>query len=71
MTFFHVFKKNHSSHCNTICLINIFWLITCDIHYRSEAAEKEAKIVAVDLQAMAPIPGVLQIQGDITKVGYI
>ncbi|GFR57427.1 AdoMet-dependent rRNA methyltransferase spb1 [Elysia marginata] len=27
----------------------------------------EAKIVAVDLQAMAPIPGVIQIQGDITK----
>ena len=25
------------------------------------------KIVAVDLQAMAPLPGVLQIQGDITK----
>ena len=27
-----------------------------------------AKIIAVDLQAMAPIPGVIQIQGDITKV---
>uniref|UniRef100_T1HTK0 Putative tRNA (cytidine(32)/guanosine(34)-2'-O)-methyltransferase n=2 Tax=Rhodnius prolixus TaxID=13249 RepID=T1HTK0_RHOPR len=27
----------------------------------------ENKIVAVDLQAMAPIPGVIQIQGDITK----
>lgn len=27
------------------------------------------KIVAVDLQAMAPLPGVIQIQGDITKVG--
>ncbi|KAI8618868.1 FtsJ-like methyltransferase-domain-containing protein [Chytriomyces sp. MP71] len=26
-----------------------------------------AKIVAVDLQRMAPIPGVLQLQGDITK----
>ena len=26
------------------------------------------KIVAVDLQAMAPLPGVVQIQGDITKV---
>lgn len=34
-----------------------------------DATEKEvAKIVAVDLQAMAPIPGVVQIQGDITKV---
>ena len=27
----------------------------------------EVKIVAVDLQAMAPLPGVIQIQGDITK----
>ncbi|VDI06234.1 Hypothetical predicted protein, partial [Mytilus galloprovincialis] len=36
-----------------------------------EREEKEkpdnVKIVAVDLQAMAPIPGVIQIQGDITK----
>ena len=29
--------------------------------------EPAVKIVAVDLQAMAPIPGVIQIQGDITK----
>lgn len=26
------------------------------------------KIVAVDLQAMAPLPGVKQLQGDITKL---
>ena len=26
------------------------------------------KIVAVDLQAMAPLPGVIQMQGDITKL---
>lgn len=31
----------------------------------------DVKIVAVDLQAMAPLPGVIQIQGDITKVGCI
>ena len=30
--------------------------------------ENNTKIVAVDLQAMAPLPGVIQIQGDITKV---
>lgn len=30
--------------------------------------ENKAKIVAVDLQLMAPIPGVVQIHGDITKV---
>uniref|UniRef100_A0A1E1XFK2 Putative tRNA (cytidine(32)/guanosine(34)-2'-O)-methyltransferase n=1 Tax=Amblyomma aureolatum TaxID=187763 RepID=A0A1E1XFK2_9ACAR len=28
----------------------------------------EVKIVAVDLQAMAPLPGVIQLQGDITEV---
>ena len=33
-----------------------------------EERAKDVKIVAVDLQAMAPIPGVVQIQGDITKV---
>ena len=27
-----------------------------------------AKIVAVDLQAMAPLKGVIQLQGDITQV---
>lgn len=35
---------------------------------REAAAAEEVKIVAVDLQAMAPLPGVTQIQGDITKV---
>ncbi|XP_015241983.1 PREDICTED: putative tRNA (cytidine(32)/guanosine(34)-2'-O)-methyltransferase [Cyprinodon variegatus] len=34
---------------------------------KSDGREK-VKIVAVDLQAMAPLPGVTQIQGDITKV---
>lgn len=36
--------------------------------YSSEKDSK-VKIVAVDLQQMAPLPGVVQIQGDITKVG--
>ncbi|XP_057692846.1 putative tRNA (cytidine(32)/guanosine(34)-2'-O)-methyltransferase isoform X3 [Corythoichthys intestinalis] len=34
---------------------------------KSDSGE-EVKIVAVDLQAMAPLPGVTQIQGDITKI---
>uniref|UniRef100_A0A667ZZ17 Putative tRNA (cytidine(32)/guanosine(34)-2'-O)-methyltransferase n=1 Tax=Myripristis murdjan TaxID=586833 RepID=A0A667ZZ17_9TELE len=34
----------------------------------SRKLSEEVKIVAVDLQAMAPLPGVTQIQGDITKV---
>lgn len=33
-----------------------------------EPGNQNAKIVAVDLQAMAPLPGVIQIQGDITNV---
>lgn len=33
-----------------------------------EQGRKDAKIVAVDLQAMADLPGVIQLQGDITKV---
>ncbi|KAG7160481.1 tRNA (cytidine(32)/guanosine(34)-2'-O)-methyltransferase-like [Homarus americanus] len=37
-------------------------------HYRGAAADPSSvKIVAVDLQAMAPLPGVVQLQGDITK----
>lgn len=32
-----------------------------------QANKEHVKIVAVDLQAMAPLPGVIQIQGDITK----
>jgi len=35
---------------------------------KSEEEKEKVKIVAVDLQAMAPLPGVIQIQGDITKV---
>lgn len=35
---------------------------------REEEQGERVKIVAVDLQAMAPLPGVTQIQGDITKV---
>ncbi|XP_070561021.1 tRNA (cytidine(32)/guanosine(34)-2'-O)-methyltransferase-like isoform X2 [Ptychodera flava] len=33
-----------------------------------DGTDSDAKIVAVDLQAMAPLPGVIQLQGDITKV---
>ncbi|KAG7476370.1 hypothetical protein MATL_G00082120 [Megalops atlanticus] len=34
----------------------------------TEEKGEDVKIVAVDLQAMAPLPGVTQIQGDITKI---
>merc|ERR1719163_55852 len=35
---------------------------------RTEEELEDVKIVAVDLQAMAPLPGVIQMQGDITKL---
>lgn len=40
------------------------------LRFSKESSEnsKDVKIVAVDLQAMAPLPGVIQLQGDITKV---
>lgn len=45
-----------------------------DLHHKLKAQEvhetnknDSVKIVAVDLQAMSPLPGVTQIQGDITK----
>ena len=44
-------------------IVNIY------VYFREERNKPEdVKIVAVDLQAMAPIPGVIQLQGDITKV---
>lgn len=36
--------------------------------YENKAENNDVKIIAVDLQAMAPLPGVIQIQGDITKL---
>ncbi|KAI7862122.1 FtsJ-like methyltransferase-domain-containing protein [Spinellus fusiger] len=36
-------------------------------NHEQEPQEQEPKIVAVDLQAMAPLDGVTQLQGDITK----
>jgi len=38
------------------------------IEERPEQNAEDVKIVAVDLQAMAPLPGVIQLQGDITKL---
>lgn len=36
--------------------------------YEGQADRDQVRIVAVDLQAMAPLPGVKQLQGDITKI---
>nr|CAB3247349.1 putative tRNA (cytidine(32)/guanosine(34)-2'-O)-methyltransferase [Phallusia mammillata] len=43
-------------------------VLTRKLRRPTDNGKSDAKIVAVDLQAMAPLPGVIQIQGDITKV---
>ncbi|CAL4076311.1 unnamed protein product, partial [Meganyctiphanes norvegica] len=45
----------------------IWGLFLSEAHIKNAADPDNVKIVAVDLQAMAPLPGVVQIQGDITK----
>ncbi|RXG73552.1 putative tRNA (cytidine(32)/guanosine(34)-2'-O)-methyltransferase [Armadillidium vulgare] len=51
-----------------LCAAPGSWSQVLSRKLRGEAKDPSAvKIVAVDLQAMAPLPGVIQIQGDITK----
>lgn len=42
--------------------------IWADMGHVVHRGQGSGHVVAVDLQAMAPLPGVLQIQGDITQV---
>lgn len=51
-----------------LCAAPGSWSQVLSRKLRQEEQPEEVKIVAVDLQAMAPLPGVTQIQGDITKV---
>lgn len=51
-----------------LCAAPGSWSQVLSRKLRQDEQAEEAKIVAVDLQAMAPLPGVTQIQGDITKV---
>ncbi|KAG8546991.1 hypothetical protein GDO81_029353 [Engystomops pustulosus] len=51
-----------------LCAAPGSWSQVLSRKLRSSNETSEVKIVAVDLQAMAPLPGVIQIQGDITKV---
>ncbi|XP_073397377.1 tRNA (cytidine(32)/guanosine(34)-2'-O)-methyltransferase isoform X2 [Dendrobates tinctorius] len=51
-----------------LCAAPGSWSQVLSRKLRSSNETTEVKIVAVDLQAMAPLPGVIQIQGDITKV---
>ncbi|XP_023811977.1 putative tRNA (cytidine(32)/guanosine(34)-2'-O)-methyltransferase isoform X5 [Oryzias latipes] len=50
-----------------LCAAPGSWSQVLSRKLRGDEGAKEVKIVAVDLQAMAPLPGVTQIQGDITK----
>ncbi|KAK3599583.1 hypothetical protein CHS0354_035821 [Potamilus streckersoni] len=51
-----------------LCAAPGSWSQVLSRKLRGESGQHDdVKIVAVDLQAMAPIPGVIQIQGDITK----
>uniref|UniRef100_A0A8C5HK20 Putative tRNA (cytidine(32)/guanosine(34)-2'-O)-methyltransferase n=1 Tax=Gouania willdenowi TaxID=441366 RepID=A0A8C5HK20_GOUWI len=51
-----------------LCAAPGSWSQVLSRKLRGKEEQQEVKIVAVDLQAMAPLPGVTQIQGDITKV---
>ncbi|KAJ3056165.1 putative tRNA (cytidine(32)/guanosine(34)-2'-O)-methyltransferase [Rhizophlyctis rosea] len=53
--------------CVDLCAAPGSWSQVLSKKLKSQDASKPPKIVAVDLQAMAPLPGVIQIQGDITK----
>jgi len=51
-----------------LCAAPGSWSQVLSQKLRKDQNDDEVKIVAVDLQAMAPIPGIIQLQGDITKV---
>lgn len=51
-----------------LCAAPGSWSQVLSRKLRGKDKSEEVKIVAVDLQAMAPLPGVTQIQGDITKI---
>jgi len=64
---FHIFKD--VKRVVDLCAAPGSWSQVLSRNLRTGNAEHDAdvRIVAVDLQAMAPLPGVVQIQGDITK----
>ncbi|KAJ3187853.1 putative tRNA (cytidine(32)/guanosine(34)-2'-O)-methyltransferase [Gaertneriomyces sp. JEL0708] len=53
--------------CVDLCAAPGSWSQVLTKNLKSEDPNDPPKIVAVDLQAMAPLPGVIQLQGDITK----
>ncbi|XP_067280566.1 putative tRNA (cytidine(32)/guanosine(34)-2'-O)-methyltransferase [Pseudorasbora parva] len=63
---FNLFKG--VSHAVDLCAAPGSWSQVLSRKLRGKDKSEDVKIVAVDLQAMAPLPGVTQIQGDITKI---
>ncbi|KAJ2559737.1 putative tRNA (cytidine(32)/guanosine(34)-2'-O)-methyltransferase [Coemansia sp. RSA 1933] len=63
---FNVFKG--VTRAVDLCAAPGSWSQVLSKELRKTGSPAETKIVAVDLQAMAPLPGVIQIQGDITKL---
>ncbi|KAJ3139863.1 putative tRNA (cytidine(32)/guanosine(34)-2'-O)-methyltransferase [Geranomyces variabilis] len=53
--------------CVDLCAAPGSWSQVLSKKMKSDDPNDPVKIVAVDLQAMAPLPGVIQLQGDITK----
>ncbi|BGP55671.1 hypothetical protein JCM8202_003839 [Rhodotorula sphaerocarpa] len=55
--------------CVDLCAAPGSWsqVLSKELKADEPAADGSAKVVAVDLQPMAPLPGVVQIEGDITK----
>jgi tRNA (cytidine32/guanosine34-2'-O)-methyltransferase len=53
--------------CVDLCAAPGSWSQVLSRRLAENACDCQAKIVAVDLQPMAPLSGVTQIQGDITK----
>ncbi|XP_051537468.1 putative tRNA (cytidine(32)/guanosine(34)-2'-O)-methyltransferase [Myxocyprinus asiaticus] len=63
---FNLFKG--VSRAVDLCAAPGSWSQVLSRKLRGKDKTEEVKIVAVDLQAMGPLPGVTQIQGDITKI---
>lgn len=56
------------SKCVDLCAAPGSWSQVLSTKLKSKKSDQtQPKIIAVDLQPMAPLPGVIQIQGDITK----
>ncbi|TPX66942.1 hypothetical protein SpCBS45565_g04122 [Spizellomyces sp. 'palustris'] len=53
--------------CVDLCAAPGSWSQVLSKNLKSDDLASRPKIMAIDLQAMAPLPGVIQLQGDITK----